>query len=425
MRRRHPLFAFAGILALAAWALFILACTGWPGWSSDSTKVVFPYADAVTKQDGVALYDRTTGSVTTVFRLASKEGETSPFAQFSADGKLLLIGSIATDGSDVTRFHLLTLPLAPGGVPRQFVLPKVEDSMPYQPYPEIGGKLFIGTEYIASLDLASGALKVQPLSETLPASASRQVFLFASGGKLYSVLVDSPEQGGDAQKKYQLGEVDLGTLKIQPWFTVTAADLAARGLTDAGWMPAADPTSARMAMSARREDGSSVVVFLSHDGLDRVLVPAITKDYTLGDFFQWSADGKTLYAPVLLRAQARGLYDYAVAEIDAASGATRLDPVARLSERGDWAGAFGLSLRVSLSPDGRTLATSTSYLPAEAVADTDRGLFLIALTDPARQTTKALAPVTPGPGPKTTTVLPPAPPKASGDQPSLPEPPKH
>lgn len=411
MQRRHPLFAVAGILALAAWALFILACTGWPGWSPDSTRVVFPYADAATKQDGIALYDRTSGAVSTVFRVSSKSNDSFPYAQFSADGKLLLLGTVAADGSDLDRFDLLAWPLAPGGALHHYVLPKVENSMPYQPYPEIGGKVFIGSEYIASLDLATGAVKVQPLSEGATAPAAKQVYLFSAGPHLYSVLADASAGGDDDKKKFQFGEVDQATLKIQPWFELTTAGLSAHGLKEAGWLPAADPSSARLAMSGRRQDDRGVIVFLSRDGIDRVLVPAISSDYMLGDFLAWSADGRTLYAPVLLRTETAGLHDFAVAEIDAASGATRLDRVARLSERGDWSGSFSLTLRVSLSPDGRALATSTSYLPQEAVADVDRGLFLLDLTDPARKTTKVLAPVTSGPGPKTTSVVPPEPPK--------------
>ena len=35
MSQRSWLHPFLGIAGLAAWLLFILACTGWPSWSPD------------------------------------------------------------------------------------------------------------------------------------------------------------------------------------------------------------------------------------------------------------------------------------------------------------------------------------------------------------------------------------------------------
>jgi len=57
MSQRSWLYPFLGIAGLAAWLLFILACTGWPSWSPDGSRILAPYVDTAKKQNGIALYD--------------------------------------------------------------------------------------------------------------------------------------------------------------------------------------------------------------------------------------------------------------------------------------------------------------------------------------------------------------------------------
>src|SRR5262249_12398193 len=102
---------------------------------------------------------------------------------------------------------------------------------------------------------------------------------------------------------------------------------------------------------------------------------------------EWSADRKTLYAPVVCPAKTKGESEFSVAEIplNAGSANVRLTRIVHLTASDD---NFASFFYVSLSPDKHTLATATGSLESEKIARADRALYLIALDDPDRKVTK-------------------------------------
>ena len=64
-----------------------------------------------------------------------------------------------------------------------------------------------------------------------------------------------------------------------------------------------------------------------------------------------------------------------------------------------WDDEFSLTLQLSLSPDGATLATTTAGLSEKMVAaEAGRALYLVDLRDPGRAVTSIPAPLAPASG---------------------------
>src|SRR5438105_4563989 len=92
MDKRNPLHVVLGIIGLAAWLLYVLACAS---WSPDSSKILFPYCDPETHQSGVALFDRNIGTVNSVFAQPIESctiGDYAPMkARWSSDGSHAIV----------------------------------------------------------------------------------------------------------------------------------------------------------------------------------------------------------------------------------------------------------------------------------------------------------------------------------------------
>src|ERR1700675_2596706 len=93
MSQRNWLHPFLGIAGLAAWLLFILACTGWPSWSPDGSRILAPYFDSANKQSGIALYDLKARSARSIFaHPAGDEKNPAPvYAQWESDGQRAIV----------------------------------------------------------------------------------------------------------------------------------------------------------------------------------------------------------------------------------------------------------------------------------------------------------------------------------------------
>lgn len=361
------LHAALAAVALIAWLLFVLTCTG-ASWSPDGTKILFSYLDPGARQFGVAFYDLNTGTTTPLFLRAADKSEAIAFAQWQRDGSRALIFTHPTDSSaEVT---VLAMPVGGGGTTRQFSLPGMERSGASLPFPEINGHLFVDGTYLARLNLETGQVK-------LAESKSKEMkFLFTDGVRLF--FIRKREAG-----VYVVGEVDQETLKRSALFELTVAAVAKRGIEvrDIQPMPAMEPRSGLLALIAPAE-GKDAILLCSLQGLERAFWPDLPLDKYMLSSLQWSQDGRTLYASALSTSGDKTILSLAEIPVDGSRG--RVTEVARLA-RENYLDAWRGLLQLPLSPDGRTLALSAADLTQEELEAKDRALYLVKVGDGERR----------------------------------------
>ena len=150
MSQKNRLYPILGIAGLGAWLLFILACTGWPSWSPDGTRVLAPYSDPVAQQTGIALYDLRTRAARSLFsQPAGDEKDSNPaYAQWENDGQRAIVITNMHDSFQVT-----LLPVDSRQPARNFVLGNREGDLPILPFPQLGKVLYIGGKRLSALNL--------------------------------------------------------------------------------------------------------------------------------------------------------------------------------------------------------------------------------------------------------------------------------
>lgn len=377
MSERSWLHSLLGIAGLAAWLLFILGCTGWPSWSPDGAKVLAPYSDPAAGQAGIALYDLKTRSARALFAQPAEEKSPIPaYAQWESDGRrAIIVAGIARDSLQVT-----LLPLDSGKPARQFVLAERSDDLPVLPLAQLGKVLYVGGKRLSALNLETGAQLDQPLQ-------GREVYLSTDGSRLLYILNLG---AGDAE----FGTVDPADLSLHPLFKVTAAQLEARGFPDAKVYPlvAPEPGGSRLAVRVKGKTQDAVAI-LGPSGLESILKPDFGVQNARIGFPQWAPGGKLLCLPVAAQV-GPGKGQYWVAELSLEGGPARMTKIVPFNAMKDWEDMFPLTLQVSLSPDGSTLATTTASLDEDFLTpETRRALYLVDLRDPKRTVTSIPAPL--------------------------------
>ena len=154
-----------------------------------------------------------------------------------------------------------------------------------------------------------------------------------------------------------------------------------------------EPGGARV-ITAALAGGKAAVLVFGASGLENIVHPEMPAGCRLTSL-AWSVDRKFLYADALCPSAEKSHRQIEFAEIPLQGGPVRMTPVAQLIASGS-ENEYDSFLRVSLSPDGRMLATSTGSLPGKALRNNaDRGLYLVDLTDPNRKVTRAGIPKIP------------------------------
>ena len=373
----------AALGGLAAWLLFILACTGWPSWSPDGNKILFPFIDPRTEVAGIALFDRSSGTVSAVLNQASPDKDSAPlpFAQWSANGKQAII-SLVGPGEDERQMttQVLVLPLGSHPAVRSFTLSKTSGLL-LPPWPQVGNELLMGSDHIVRLNLESSVVEIKPIPE------GKGIHLIPGGDRLWYVLYDI-ERAGKEGKGQQFGEFNPKDLSLRPLFEIWDVDQSRLGFSDLdiGTM-SAEPAGPRLAAAGKVGDDPALLLF-GPAGLERIVKPQFpSKNFRLGRVI-WSADHKVLYTAAVGPGATEGTTEFMVAEVSLADGLAGITGIAGLSSKSSIP-EFALQLQISLSPDGRTLAANLASADKDWLADPeDRALFLVDLRDPAHRTTR-------------------------------------
>ena len=369
MNRKSAWNAILPVVAILGCLAYILACR--PSWSPDGSKVLY------TVGHKVAIYDCKTKSnrFLSLPNLGIEENGI-PRAQWSHDGKGIVIAFVAGDQN--TKGAVVVAPAdAPERARLVVQLPLADYISPA--LPEVDGKLYLGGDRLLRIDLASGKIDERKGKE------GQQAYMLALSRKGIHVL--HWRQNNPQSNSYVLGMVDTETLAIKPLLTLKQDDVGENFLF------------------AVSDDGSQTALSRTKEKEQKILLVAgskVTKTITLKvgsekdglTSMEWSRDGKTLYGTLLEKDSQTNQTVCKLCEITVDSGRVRKSPIGTFRALNEQdVNGLAMALRAPLSPDGKTLALTTTGLPGEEDAK-EGALFLVDLTSPQR-TVVRIAPPTP------------------------------
>jgi hypothetical protein len=374
----HEALSAVGIIA---WSVFILGCAmGSIAWSPDGSKIAFAYHDPVAKADGVMIYDRVRNSLTPAY-VANGSDDEGPLIQTQWDqtGSRLLVAIYQEDKNKVEHFDLLALSEKSQHSVRHFIL-SLPDDMPMLPVPQKGPRLFLSGEQLVILNLDTGEMQSN--------DRFANVALYPAGDRILYRRKSYSAAARDKITGIEFGFFDPDALALHSSFTVLQTELDARGISNLVALAVLD-TGREFAAVGQRNQAQDVIVLFNENGIDRILTPQlpVQQPFKLGSVV-WGRNGN-IYAAVAIRDG--DVAQYAIAEIPLAGGTVRLIPIARVNwdlEASDFVDAFSLTSRIAVSPDGRTLAATTTALREKEITVDDRALFLIDLADRTRKVTR-------------------------------------
>lgn len=369
--------------AIVALSIFICACTGWPSWNSDGTKIAFPFVQTdpvVGDRSGIAVYDLRSNRLTEVMSSPKNNNNDYP---------VLIPQWVKGDDLTVIAYtsNFVTLDILP--IEKQGVLKHIlfdgnapDRDVVHQPSPEIDGKLYISNighdlNEFAIVDLKIGAYEFRRFGGDDGPGATLDS---AGGGIVYSrrVIIEAfPD--GSSKAKWEFGSVPLPEFGPKPAFELNSEDLGISSLEMDSVVEAVawDRRTAQVALSLSKASKKPLVVRVDNGW--RMLEPNWDlKEYKILDVI-WSADGRSLYVGVV--SPAEGGVEYSIAGIPLNGGRSTLTKVCNIPlSKFEDASDLAYYLRLSLSPDGKTVATTTATL---GLPDADRnGLFLFDVGGP-------------------------------------------
>jgi hypothetical protein len=268
------------------------------------------------------------------------------------------------------------------------------------PFAEANGSLYLALKEIVALDLTTWQTRKKSLDK-------KQAVLFTIGDRVMYMM--GPQKDDDktsaaqetgkqqtepaqAAKKsepepLEFGELDQKDLALHAWFTVTDQQVADFAKCDTANLnrPVGEAGSERIAFTLSCVGKPDAILFADKRGLQQVVQLRAEGNFKL-TLPQFSRDGKTLYAGIYFPTGNSEKGPYAIAEVNLASGKVRQTPITKLLVSDDDYHGF---IRVSLSPDGSRLATTTALLTADTDVDrNDVALFIVDLQNPKRPVTK-------------------------------------
>jgi hypothetical protein len=411
---------------LVGWLIFMLACVGGPAWSPDGSKILFAWRDFDGGRFNVAVYDRATHQSRIIFQHREARSDRSDFNVAPAwqnDGTRAIV-AMTTPDKDDAHCTLLSIAMKGTAPPEAYELGCKTVCFGPAFMPQIGTRVYVGTgEGIAWLDLATGDSDSKTIQDKT-GFENGEGHLSEHNGRLVftrtvSRPISDPENKDAKEDGVEFGRIQLDGLDPRPAFTLWPSEVAD---VDINALAVWEPGGSRIAMVGTAKDGDQILLLDENKGLTGKLMPELggVKEYRLGNP-EWSHDGKTLFAAAITKGQGDETYDYSLAEIPLAGGAGKLtrlasfhvkkhepegQPDAEASSLSDFdynvdRGDLPLSMAVSLSPDGGTIAATPANMGHDCqFAAADRALFLADMRGQARRVTRIPFPKTPKASPQ-------------------------
>ncbi len=381
MRDRNISASILGIIGMAAWMLFILGCLQWSSWSPDNSKVLFPFAYPSGKHIGVALYDRTARTVSPILIQDMEQHGDHPIpqAQWAAAGSQIVAAIFENDDLD-----FLVWSLQPGVPIRQIHAGRfaTDSALPFPvgPFPELRGSLYFNdTEAIVRVDLASGTVQRNYMQDPTYGA------LFALKDQLYYSRQVAKRTSSSDPWTIEFGTVDLTNLTPHPLYEFRFQDFEPEL-----HMVASHPDGQRFAMVAMGEKRDSILLF-GQQGFEQVVNARGLPDHFRYGNLQWSKDGSVIYAAIFTTTNNDPQrIQYSVAEISLQEKPTHVTSVCEFRSSHDVDPNF---LDISLSPDGKMIATTPAVFGTETISEEDRVLFLINMQSTPRRIIRIPVPI--------------------------------
>ena len=393
-------------VGLVGWLTFILACVGGPAWSPDSSKLLFAWYDSASGRYEVATYDRGSGKSRIIFQHRSPTEDLDHFNVMPAwenDGKRAIVAM--NTGDSETDCTLFLIPIRPNTPPEAYDLGKKTTCWDAASMPQIGSRVYTGgDDGMNWIDLSTG----ETGSKSIEGGTG---FLASHNGELVylrdvSRPVNDPNNNDAKEDGLEFGRVTLSDdPEVRPTFRVWTSNIPDVDLNDIA--PGAwEPGGSRIVMVGPGKATDKILVLDENKGLVQTLTPEFdgVKQYRLGNLV-WSRDGETLFASAITKGQGDKAYDYSLAEIPLTGAPSRLTRIASFhlkktenqpadQAQGDQAqaplaqaeqsdlsefdhGGMYLSMAISLSPDGMTIAATPANMDQDSFDAPDHALFLV------------------------------------------------
>lgn len=369
MHLPRALHIVLGLIAIAGFFLFITACM--PSWNPDGSQIVFDYRNPTTKECGVALYDIASGKTIPIYSYRPRScDQVFISAQWREDGRSVLV-FVSDDNAPVEERSFL-VEVAPNGDLVRTI--KLNDTY-FAPAAEVRGDLYLWGDNPIKVSFSTN--KWQQID------ALNGAYFFRGNDE---VLFITGAEGED-RELFAIGSLDPDSLRPHNPTEFRIPNNSQSEFDTFIPPPATDP-SGRIAFPLVRKDKTNFIAICDQHGLLRILEPNLDPHSQLGNL-QWSPDGSTLYAGVLGSVK-KNTSVWSIAEISAESGeVTRIIPVSQMdASLNEVDSSFFYHFPISISPDGRTIATNLAGAPVGNISDSDRALYLIDLSGDNAKVTK-------------------------------------
>lgn len=376
----HPpraLHIVLSLVAIAGFFLFITACM--PSWSPDGSQIVFDYRNPATKEIGVALHEIGSGKTTSIYTYLPKDTDDSLISAQWRDGGRSVLILVYDAGLSLERREFMVEVAPDGNLIRRITL---AGERHFAPVAEVRGYLYIWGDHPIQVNLSTGEWKnIEGLSSIYFFRGSDEV-LFITG-----IAENEPDL-------FIIGTLDPDSLKPHDPKEFHIPNSSQSDFDGIVPPPATDP-SGRIAFPIVRKDKTTVIAICDQHGVLRTFELKLDPHSQVGNL-QWSPDGMALYAGVLGTVK-KDTSIWSIAEINAESGEiTRITPVSQMDvSQNDIDDSFFYHFPLSISPDGRTIATNLAGAPIGNISESDRALFLIDLGSDKAKVTRIPSPAAP------------------------------
>lgn len=370
------------LTAVAAFAAYVLACR--PSFSPDGSQILFPALHTETSELTVLRYDRKTEKTDPIFVLGKGAAADKPVlisTVWSPDGKQAVVVWAAEEN----KINLAVLPLESRQPTRFLAVPlqDKEEAMGGLIFPPLlsGRYLFLGGKVVSRVDLENGEIETVTVRKTKTGETDQEqdedeaVYLVGQGEELYYVAGN--------EEALEIGTIHPDTLEVKTRLSLEGKDEKLVPLA------AFSKDGTRIAIVGEESEGSKISI-IRGSRLERTLRVGTEEDPVRLGTILWSRDEKHLYVAALKEPLADGQrHRLLVLEISVEEPGSRSIPLGPFEDEGD--GAL-TSAQIALSPDGKTVAISTTCCLSDNVKPEDQALYLIDLSAPERKVTRVRPP---------------------------------